>query len=372
MDTGIRWYGFLVNEEIKEVNIKMGNSINKLLCEVSIIRPMVIFLLVVMHSFTMFQDEGKWWPLPSGIEPVETYKWIAKITYSFMLEMFVFISGYLLAYQFLRHKQAFLLFSVKKAKRLLLPSILFSIVYFAIFFEYKGLPDYIYSILNGSGHMWYLPMIFWCFIGGYILMNIEMPDWMKLAACLLLSIVSGLLGFLPFRLGKSCYYLFFFYLGMYLYPRRKMMLEKLSSNKILLIVILYLTSFAVLSLFKDYLHDISTNSILLLVVKSSIYTTSTILYAALGLLAMYCATVYWLHNHPNWQPSSLLIKANEICFGVYIYQQFILMILYYKTTLPKFTETHVLPWVGCIITLFMSIMLSQITIRTRFGRFLIG
>ena len=344
----------------------------KNLYEVSIIRPIVITLLVVMHSFTMFSGGGKYWPLPENIETIEVYRWIAKSTYSFMLEMFVFISGYLLAYQLLRRKEAFLLFSVKKAKRLLLPSILFSIVYFAIFFEYKGIADYVYSILNGSGHMWYLPMIFWCFIGGYIISNVKMPDWMKLTACLLLSIASGLLGFLPLRLGKSCYYLFFFYLGMYLYPRRKILIENLSSNKILLIVTLYLTSFVALSLLKDYLQDFGAESTLLLVAKSFIYTTSTILYAVLGLLAMYCTTVYWLHNHPNWQPSSILIKANAICFGVYIYQQFILKILYYKTSLPEITGTYLLPWVGCIITLFLSIMLSKITIRTKFGRFLIG
>lgn len=338
----------------------------------SIIRPIVIVLLVVMHSFTMFSGEGKYWPLPNGIEPVETYKWIARITYSFMLETFVFISGYLLASQLSNKKIGLCLFCWKKVKRLMLPGIFFSIIYFAIFFEYKGFPNFIYGVLNGTGHMWYLPMIFWCFIAGYILWSVKIPDWAKLLICLFLSIVSGLLGGLPFRLGKSCYYLLFFYLGMSIYPRKQAILSKLSSLKLFSLLCLFLLTFVTLNLLKDKLMAFMPATIPEVIIRSSLSSLSTIVYATLGLLSMYLVTIFWLSKHEEWKPSKFLLEANAICFGVYIYQQFILKILYYKTSFPEHIGTYILPWIGCAIALLLSIILAKVTLKAKLGRFLIG
>lgn len=67
-----------------------------ILTEVSVIRPILIILLVVYHSFIIYQGG---WSEPVGFEPNETYWWISKASYSFMLEAFVLISGYVYAHQ---------------------------------------------------------------------------------------------------------------------------------------------------------------------------------------------------------------------------------------------------------------------------------
>lgn len=64
--------------------------------EVSFIRPILIVLLVLVHSFTVFNDR---WPPFEGFVPCETYKWIYRLSYSFMLETFIFVSGYIYAFQ---------------------------------------------------------------------------------------------------------------------------------------------------------------------------------------------------------------------------------------------------------------------------------
>lgn len=69
---------------------------SKILTEVSVIRPILIVLLVVYHSFIIYQGG---WSEPDGFEPNRTYWWISKASYSFMLEAFVLISGYVFAYQ---------------------------------------------------------------------------------------------------------------------------------------------------------------------------------------------------------------------------------------------------------------------------------
>lgn len=112
---------------------------SKQLDEVNFIRPMVILLLVVLHSFTMYAGG---WSMPEGINDVRTYFWIAKLSYSFILEMFVFLSGYLFANQIyqLQKKYTFLGLLKNKFKRLIIPSIVFSLFYSILF----------YSILNNS------------------------------------------------------------------------------------------------------------------------------------------------------------------------------------------------------------------------------
>ena len=60
------------------------------LYEVAFIRPILIVLLVVYHAFIIYR--GGWEP-PVGFKNVVVYKWIAEVSYSFMLETFVFISG---------------------------------------------------------------------------------------------------------------------------------------------------------------------------------------------------------------------------------------------------------------------------------------
>lgn len=59
-------------------------------------------------------------------------------------------------------------------------------------------------------------------------------------------------------------------------------------------------------------------------------------------------------------------------YGVHIYQQFTLQILYYKTSLSQFVGLYWLPWIACVITFILVVIFSCLTLRTRLGRFLMG
>ena len=138
----------------------------KLLYEVSIIRPLVILLLVVMHSFTMY-DGG--WPLPAGIHDVTAYAWFVNFISGFRIETIALIVGYIFAYQSLELDRHYNLvtFATKKFKRLIIPCLLFSLCYYLLFqrdsYEILSLSFFI-KLSSGFGHMWFLPMLFWCFI----------------------------------------------------------------------------------------------------------------------------------------------------------------------------------------------------------------
>jgi fucose 4-O-acetylase-like acetyltransferase len=145
----------------------MNNQKKSLLQDVVLLRVIVIFLLVIYHAFIIYSHG---WKEPVVFQENSVYWWMAKFSYSFMLETFVFISGYLLAYQAINGKlqEVFWHFTKKKASRLVLPCLIFSIIYFLMFRDYSLSVVY-KDIYNGSvGHLWFLPMLFWCYLMGYI------------------------------------------------------------------------------------------------------------------------------------------------------------------------------------------------------------
>lgn len=96
--------------------------------EVNVIRPLAIIMLVLMHAFTIY---GGSWPKPEKTYDVEVYFWIQKLSFACMLEMFVFLSGYVFAYQVCELKKKYSSYQLIKVKfkLLIMPSIVFSIIY---------------------------------------------------------------------------------------------------------------------------------------------------------------------------------------------------------------------------------------------------
>ena len=142
--------------------------------EVTLMRSILAILIVLFHAFCCW--DGRWKPF-DGFEDSPLYGWISRIAFAFALEGFVLISGYLFAFQHITLKRTWggqkLL--INKLKRLILPCVFFTAAYFAIFLEYKGIMNLVFSLLQGRGHMWYLPMLFWCFIGGWIISSFYFP-----------------------------------------------------------------------------------------------------------------------------------------------------------------------------------------------------
>ena len=99
----------------------------KILEEVAFIRPVLIVLLVLYHSFAPWCGA---WDSFDGFSSNLLYKVIARVSYSFMLPMFVFISSYVWAFQReqLCRVDSFVLLFKKKFKRLYIPSLIFSVL----------------------------------------------------------------------------------------------------------------------------------------------------------------------------------------------------------------------------------------------------
>ena len=172
--------------------------------EISLIRLVLIIVLVLYHSFAPWCEA--WRPFV-GYTVSEAYWWIGTLSYSFMLPAFVFMSGYIYAFQretLLRN--SFKSLVVGKIKRLYVPSIIFSVLYLMLITAFDvDFKKNIKSILEGVGHMWFLPMLFWCFIFMHILLNIK-ERYLKTAnyhlschfQCGLITFANETVVFLPF------------------------------------------------------------------------------------------------------------------------------------------------------------------------------
>lgn len=205
----------------------------RILSEVIILRMILILLLVMFHAFAPFA--GAWADIPR-MEDVPSYYWIAKASYSFMLESFVFISGYVIAHQVQTRGKTILKLSTivaGKAKRLLLPSIVFSIVYYFMFYDIEApITSIVYKIINGCGHMWFLPMLFWCFIFLAVVEKCGLALKWKLALVVLLTFMHVLP--FPLRVNSALQYFLFFYVG-YQIKQHDQFLTRHLLNRVILV-----------------------------------------------------------------------------------------------------------------------------------------
>lgn len=325
------------------------------LYEAVLMRAVLALLIVVDHAFACYS--GGWPSLYETRHWFALYKWIGHLSLAFSLEAFVFVAGYLFSFQrvALGRKDSFWMLFFKKMKRLIVPSIIFSLLYFYLFKDYQGLHSFLYSISRGCGHMWFLPMLFWCYLGGWLLEQIKINDALKMLFLIALTLFVQF--YLPLRLDRAIVYIPFFMAGNICYKHRDAILGLITPNRLALIWVIFAIVFAILRPLRDVLE------------VSTLKRGCTLLYAGLGVIAFYATCLKYIDKH---RLSAFTETVSKCSFGIYLIQQFVLKGLYYKTSFPTFTGPVLLPWCGFILAIVASFVLSIFLLRTKPGRLLIG
>jgi len=369
----------------------------KYLLDAAVIRPLIIAIVVIYHAFIIYSGG---WEEPIGFQSVKLYGWIAKFFNTFQMPAIIFVSGYIYGYQQLTLGRFDSLkdIVIKKFKRLVLPGVFFSLIYFFMFYRWE---DYTFlssvlKILSGVGHLWFLPMLFWCFVVGKILVNMcfkRLPGqlnqnelgtlnskcglevviskdvyvWMSFLFLLMISLFPCPL---PLGLGSATRYMVFFWGGFLVWRYHDWIIGKTCDLKY---VVLIVSCFLFLFLLSNYFFiPVSEDQNLIWRLTRYMVNRIVILPVSIfGVCAIYLLTNYVI-DKCRVRPASWVVNAGAICFGVYIYQQFVLEVLYYKTSLPQLVGPYWLPWIACVVTFVLSIMFSQLTLKTRLGRYLIG
>ena len=347
----------------------------QLLANVSVIRPVLIVLLVFYHAFAIYS--GGWDPI-EGFPKIRTYFWLDKLSYAFMLEAFVFLSGYVFGYQVRtigEEKLKLMNLVWSKFKRLIVPGMVFSFLYILLLKDInQPVGKTLYSVVNGVGHLWFLPMLFWCFIGIWLIEKLRLGPGIVIPLLLLCSLCSFV--HLPLRLDNTMYYLLFFYSG-FILKRREVDEERFYKLRYVVgLAVAFAILFPVLTLCRTQLKYFSAlvgggNSLIINDLGFALSNGAKLVYSSIGLALLFSLVGVAIKKRTSAVPQ-WLINIGNLCMGVYIFQQFILAGLYDHTTLPTLLGPYWLPWIGFIITLSGSLLISFVLRLTKVGRFLIG
>ena len=179
---------------------------------------------------------------------------------------------------------------------------------------------------------------------------------------------------LPFRMGNALYYLPFFAGGGLVYEHLSARVKRsVTRRNIVGMWIVFAFFFVVISLFNernfgnDTLKNVSP--LYLKAFYQSAKVVGKMLYASSGVAALYATACFYSRNH---KPEVHVLEFGKYCFGIYLFQQFILQILYYKTSAPDIMGPIGIPWFACVVTLVISYLLTRVLFKTHVGRFLIG
>lgn len=332
--------------------------------EVSFMRPILLVLLVSYHAFAPYVGS---WSLPQGIDNVYIYKWLGLLSRAFLLEGFVFISGYIFTYQLLYRKKftSFKELAISKFERLIVPSIVFSAIYILLFKRDEGIVASVSDIIAGAGHLWYLPCLFWCFLMQYLILKKSWNIYI-LASILVLGILLSTIP-LPLRISRSLYYMMFFCGGGLFWRYSETIKQKCNITKCItawmVFFVLFITVNLALFEIKDY-----RSSTDVAIFKGMLMASEKIFKAVLGwsgIFALYLTSIIYCSKRTI---GKTILKIGACGYGVYVFHQFILLYLYHHTAMPSQTGTYLLPWIGMAITVVVSVCLTLAARQTKLGR----
>lgn len=256
---------------------------------------------------------------------------------------------------------------VNKLKRLILPSVIFSLLYFLFFCEYKSLDNLVYSILNGCGHMWFLPMLFWCFLGCWFLEYVRINDGFKFLFLVFLNLCWHVS--IPLRISSAISYIVYFYGGFLVYKYCDRFITRIRTLHLVLGWIVFFIVFIILRPMKESLVIDEQNGIWLNQMMLSARSVCQLVYASIGTLVFYITAVWYTRQHII---NHFTVKLASCCFGIYLVHQFILKGLYYNTNFPSLVGPYWLPWLGFLLAAPISYLISSILLKTKIGKYLIG
>lgn len=320
------------------------------LVNIDFLRPLIILLIVVNHVFAIYA--GVWESPWENAENIEMYEWIQRFAICCSLQLFTFISGYIYAFQVKRAGiQSFKQLIFKKTHRLLIPYVFFgTLYYFLIGSDGNYSVDSLFQqLLHGKSHLWFLLMLFWCFVIHWIIISLmHRKGYKKIYLVILLPLFCHFISPIVtdfLCLKQAFMYYVFFYVGFFSF-------DMLKSNirVTLLLTISYMFLFVIFYYYVDHRSTIG------------MYPLYKIIELITKLGGVFCfMSLANIFTQTQNRLSKQYLSLASMSFGIYIYHQFVIQIIYYKTNIPEIFGVYWTPIVCIIITIFTSILLTVVS-----------
>lgn len=179
----------------------MGEVKNNRLTYISDIRILVTLVVIFYHSSELYIDDN----CGVGFPRIPLYENLDVFIGLFQMPMFVFISGFLFGMQMAKRKYENLgQWFTKKAQRILLPLLVFALAYYLIIPK-TILDNEIWY--NSVGHLWFLEMLFECFLLQWVLRRLK--AWQQLMIAAAITVISTKIP-LVIGLNSLCIYFVYF------------------------------------------------------------------------------------------------------------------------------------------------------------------
>lgn len=346
-----------------------SNIKRKRLHEVDIIRTIAILLVVITHCFDISRGHSK--NLDSSSENIiYMYEVIMRLFYAFRLPAIVLVAGYVYNFMSDKREESFKELVASKFKRLIIPSLVFSMAYILLFNIDMDKVQMLYTLSNGAGPLWFLPMLFWNFLIGYFLIRIKINKqiYKILFIILLFLIAFKSPTFAPniFGIRRALTFTGYFYIGIQLYEYRETITKHLTFKLIFACFAFFTSIFIINEIVLLKVSQIETEKTLQLYITITRHPISLI-----GTLCFYILVLY-LVEIKTFVPSQIFRSLSKKTYGIYVFHQFILILMVSNLKLSHIVDYRIAPLVYFTITIILSLIITNLFLKTKTGKFLIG
>jgi fucose 4-O-acetylase-like acetyltransferase len=334
----------------------------KRLYDVELIRSLAIIFVVTYHCFAPY------FIFPVFNVPInDSLRFIFLELSSFRMPLFVFLSGYLFSYLYIMKNkyQDSQDFVIKKFKRLIIPYVIFYILFH---FTANSIGNH-----KPEGHLWFIRMLFMEFIFIRCIIIPILQKTKKNYIYLFLLIFFFIIKYSIYH--HECYgfvqqfiqYLPYFYLGyLTIYFLTKQ--SQFPTNKIGILIASIAIICCNIILYYDTIDDRFSSKLSVLVFKD--------------LLSI--STIYWFFSITNRylsfisKHSNIWGKINKSSYGIYVFHHWLIFLILGNEMILKhinnFAQIHyiIFPFILLITIFIISYLITQILLKTKVGRFLIG
>lgn len=331
-----------------------------------ILRSFAIIAVVLYHSYSPWLSSWNWYDCPVR----NIYSYIFETALIGRMPLFVFVSGYLFSFLYITRGKYhnFIDFIQNKIKRLLVPCILFT-----------GLlcvclqVDYLHVFIYGGYHLWFLKMLFLCFMTCWCIARYVRS--LKLEMLLLL--VSFLMTFTPFPniLGIHHYFKYFlFFYGGYLFSKYRNYLRIVYTKRFGTTI---LVSYLILCLVTGYEYIVNSHADIGTILYSNpILKICRIIMRPVMVISAFIIVEWFLRNKTSHRLGEFCDGINKISYGIYLFHLLILECIhkYFNNTLNYIATEHyiITPLILFTISLFSSIYLTKFIRHFKWGIYIVG
>lgn len=323
----------------------------KKLQEVSILRTFAVITLVAWHSYCSYTS----WQI--GNSPADDfYRYIFYfLSPDANMPLFTFLSGYLFAYLLVEKEKYndFKAFVINKSHRLLIPYLILGFVINMTQIDRQNPLELFWGTPN---HLWYCLMLFYCFIGCWIVEKKFGMRW-NIAVMLLSFLIVVVMGNqnlmrTPLGVYMPMYYYGYFYIGFLAFRYKEQLLSAVGKWWWAVLCIYILTAY-----FTPLRHFLLITSL------------------------SYIALLLKIGNSERFQQAIVnnslinlgIEKISQYSFGIYVFHQWIIWnMTRYDDFHPFIHEHYILfPLLTWCLIFFLSYLITHYAVKTRIGRYLL-